>query len=67
MTEQAIEYVDTIVTSDWHMGSALCKGQAILTMMRAFKCRRIVLLGDILDDRLDLHRLKRGHFDLLSF
>jgi len=44
------EQVDTLIVSDLHLKSWLCKIRAIEGMLAYFSCRQMVLGGDIVDD-----------------
>ena len=58
--------VDTFVVSDVHLGTDLSRPAALLSTLQSYKFRRLILLGDILDD-LNFHRLPRRHWNLLAY
>lgn len=58
--------VDTFVVSDVHLGTDLSRPAALLGTLQRYSFRRLILLGDILDD-LNFHRLPRRHWDLLAY
>lgn len=61
-----IEEVDTLIVSDVHLGTDLSRPDALLATLQRYTFRRLILLGDILDD-LDFSRLPRHHWDLLAY
>lgn len=56
---------DTLVISDLHLGSEVCRADEILKVLSQWKFRRLVILGDAFDDTR-FRRLKRNHFKVLS-
>lgn len=60
------EAIDTLILSDVHLGSRTSRAREALQMLKAHMFRRLVLLGDIFDD-LNFHRLKKDHWDFLSY
>jgi UDP-2,3-diacylglucosamine pyrophosphatase LpxH len=65
MRDQKKERVDTLIASDWHLGSKICEAKTIIVMLSHFKYERLILNGDIFDD-LDLSGMRRSHFDILK-
>lgn len=61
-----VREVDTFVVSDVHLGTDLSRPAALLATLQRYNFRRLILLGDILDD-LNFHRLPRRHWDLLAY
>lgn len=61
-----IQEVDTFVVSDVHLGTDLSRPAALLATLQRYSFKRLILLGDILDD-LNFHRLPRRHWDLLAY
>jgi len=61
-----IEEVDTLLVSDVHLGTELSRSAALLATLRRYTFRRLILLGDILDD-VNFARLSRPHWDLLAY
>lgn len=61
-----VREVDTFIVSDVHLGANLSRPTALLTTLQRYRFRRLILLGDILDD-LNFHRLPRRHWDLLAY
>jgi UDP-2,3-diacylglucosamine pyrophosphatase LpxH len=58
--------VDTLIVSDLHLGTDLSRPAAMLATLRRYSFRRLILLGDILDD-LNFSRLPRDHWNLLAY
>jgi UDP-2,3-diacylglucosamine pyrophosphatase LpxH len=61
-----IQEVDTFIVSDLHLGTDLSRPTALLATLQRYSFRRLILLGDILDD-LNFSRLPRRHWDLLAY
>ncbi|MGH7963637.1 MAG: UDP-2,3-diacylglucosamine diphosphatase [Candidatus Binatia bacterium] len=61
-----IEEVDTLIVSDVHLGTELSRSTALLATLQRSTFRRLILLGDILDD-VNFGRLSRPHWDLLAY
>jgi UDP-2,3-diacylglucosamine pyrophosphatase LpxH len=61
-----IQAVDTFIVSDVHLGTDLSRPAALLATLQRYTFRRLILLGDILDD-LNFSRLPRRHWDLLTY
>jgi UDP-2,3-diacylglucosamine pyrophosphatase LpxH len=59
-------YYDTIIVSDVHLGSNLSEAKKLLDFLKTMQFKRLILLGDIFAD-LNFSRLKREHWDLLSY
>lgn len=57
---------DTVILSDLHLGSETSKAREALEALQAMTFRRLILLGDIFCD-LNFRRLKKEHWDFLSF
>jgi UDP-2,3-diacylglucosamine pyrophosphatase LpxH len=60
------QVVDTIIVSDVHLGTGLSRPAALLATLQRFTFKRLILLGDILDD-LNFNRLPRHHWKLLAY
>ncbi len=56
---------DTILISDLHLGSEVCRAQEATCFLRQAVFNRLVLLGDIFCD-LNFRRLKKQHWQFLS-
>ncbi|HVO59319.1 MAG TPA: UDP-2,3-diacylglucosamine diphosphatase [Terriglobales bacterium] len=57
---------DTVILSDLHLGSEVCRAKAALEMLKGISFRRLILLGDIFCD-LNFRRLKKEHWQFLSY
>jgi UDP-2,3-diacylglucosamine pyrophosphatase LpxH len=57
---------DTVILSDLHLGSELSRADEAREMLRSLAFRRLILLGDVFCD-LNFRRLKKKHWDFLSF
>ena len=57
---------DTVILSDLHLGSEVCRAKAALQMLKGISFRRLILLGDIFCD-LNFRRLKKEHWQFLSY
>lgn len=66
---QRVDYkiqVDTLIISDIHLGSEVSRPAQVRKMLESYRFKRLILLGDIFDD-LNFHRLKKEHWNLLSY
>ncbi|MGH8007679.1 MAG: hypothetical protein ACREQ3_11795, partial [Candidatus Binatia bacterium] len=61
-----VREVDTLLVSDVHLGSDLSRPPALLSILKQHAFKRLILLGDILDD-LNLSRLQRHDWELLRY
>lgn len=59
-------WADTLIISDLHLGSRLSRAEDAHRLLRSQAFRRLILLGDIFCD-LNFRRLKRKHWELLSY
>lgn len=57
--------IDTLILSDVHLGSPVCRSRALLHLLIRTRFRKLVLNGDIFDD-LDFTRLSKDDWALLS-
>ena len=57
---------NTIVVSDIHLGSDMSRAGELISVLDSWTFERLILLGDIFDD-LNFKRLRRLHWDLLSY
>ncbi len=58
--------IDTIIISDVHLGSKVSRSDILVTELKKYDYKHLILLGDIFDD-LNFKRLKKSHWDLLSY
>ncbi len=58
-------HAETMVVSDLHLGLPTSRAAALLDTLRAWRFRRLILLGDIFHD-LNFDRLNADHWALLS-
>ena len=65
-TLPCVQEVDTFIVSDLHLGTDLSRPVALLATLKRYTFKRLILLGDILDD-LNFSRLPRQHWDLLAY
>lgn len=57
---------DTVIVSDIHLGSAVCRARALREALAAwYPFRRLIILGDLFED-LNLARLGKADFELLD-
>jgi len=61
-----VEEVETLILSDVHLGSDLSRADALLTTLKSYAFRRLILLGDVLDD-LNFSRLPASHWAILAY
>jgi UDP-2,3-diacylglucosamine pyrophosphatase LpxH len=61
-----IESYDVLILSDLHLGSENSKATEAFELLRSKQFRKLILLGDIFCD-LNFRRLKRDHWDFLSY
>jgi UDP-2,3-diacylglucosamine pyrophosphatase LpxH len=57
---------DTLIISDLHLGSVVSRAEDARCMLQSKTFHRLILLGDIFCD-LDFRRLKKEHWELLSY
>ena len=57
---------DTVIISDLHLGSDLCRAKDACRMLKSTAFRRLILLGDIFCD-LNFRRLTKEHWQFLSY
>jgi len=57
--------VDTLIVSDIHLGSDVCRSDALLATIRSHRFRRLILNGDVFDD-LNFTRLTKQDWRVLS-
>jgi UDP-2,3-diacylglucosamine pyrophosphatase LpxH len=60
------EYYDVMILSDLHLGSEISKANEAFDLLNSSEFRKLILLGDIFCD-LNFRRLKRDHWDFLSY
>jgi UDP-2,3-diacylglucosamine pyrophosphatase LpxH len=58
--------IDTFIVSDIHLGADLSRADALLHTLQRYTFKRLILLGDILDD-LNFSRLPRSHWNVLAY
>ncbi|MBI1292559.1 UDP-2,3-diacylglucosamine diphosphatase [bacterium] len=57
---------DTVVISDVHLGSHVCRAKELRKALRSwFPFRRLIILGDLFDD-LNFSRLNKHHFGVID-
>lgn len=59
--------MNTVVISDLHLGSEVCRSHSILSFLESFDClnSRLVLNGDIFDN-INFAKLKKSHWKILK-
>jgi UDP-2,3-diacylglucosamine pyrophosphatase LpxH len=57
---------DTLILSDLHLGSEVCRAYDATRMLKENSFRRLILLGDIFSD-LNFGRLKKEHWQFLGY
>jgi UDP-2,3-diacylglucosamine pyrophosphatase LpxH len=57
---------DTLILSDLHLGSEVCRARDATRMLKESSFRRLILLGDIFSD-LNFGRLKKEHWQFLGY
>ncbi|HRE39919.1 MAG TPA: UDP-2,3-diacylglucosamine diphosphatase [Ignavibacteria bacterium] len=58
--------VSTLIISDIHLGSPVSRPKKVKETLEKYNFNKLILLGDIFDD-LNFKRLKKDHWNLLSF
>jgi UDP-2,3-diacylglucosamine pyrophosphatase LpxH len=58
--------IDTVIVSDVHLGSSLSLTREFLECLQSLNFKRLILNGDMFDD-LNFDRLKRDHWEVLSY
>ena len=56
---------NTIIISDVHLGSGVSRAKKLLSTLKKWNFKRLILLGDIFDD-LDFRNLNDDHWNLLA-
>jgi UDP-2,3-diacylglucosamine pyrophosphatase LpxH len=64
-TQSPRNVTDTLVLSDLHLGSEVCRARELVKLIKGIQFRRLIILGDAFDDTR-FHRLRRSHFKVLS-
>lgn len=57
--------IDTLIVSDIHLGSEVCRAGALLSTLKRYRFRRLILNGDVFDD-LNFTRLTKEDWKVLS-
>lgn len=63
--ELAARTTHTLVISDIHLGSPVCRAHDLRRVMRSWSFQRLVILGDLFDN-LKFFRLQKHHWKLLG-
>ncbi|MEK7181331.1 MAG: metallophosphoesterase family protein [Patescibacteria group bacterium] len=58
--------IDTLIISDTHLGSEVSRAEKAFAVLKKYKFRQLILLGDIFDD-LNFNHLEKSHWELLSY
>jgi len=61
-----VDYFDTIVISDLHLGSEVSRAGDALELLQKLRFNRLILLGDIFAD-LNFRRLTKEHWKFLGY
>ncbi|MFA6338987.1 MAG: UDP-2,3-diacylglucosamine diphosphatase [Candidatus Paceibacterota bacterium] len=61
-----ITEVDTLIFSDVHLGSEVSRASTLLQVLKRYRFKRLIILGDMFDD-LNFKRLKKEHWKLISY
>jgi len=61
-----VDYFDTIVISDLHLGSEISRAGDALELLQSIRFKRLILLGDIFAD-LNFRRLTKEHWKFLGY
>jgi UDP-2,3-diacylglucosamine pyrophosphatase LpxH len=61
-----VDYSDTIVISDLHLGSEVSRAGDALELLQKIRFKRLILLGDIFAD-LNFRRLTKEHWKFLGY
>lgn len=61
-----VEEIETLLLSDVHLGSDLSRPDALLATLKKYAFKRLILLGDVLDD-VNFSRLPTSHWNLLAY
>jgi hypothetical protein len=56
---------NTLVVSDIHLGSPVCKVKSIISVLKKEKYNTLIINGDLLDNKY-IGRYKKGHWKVLS-
>lgn len=65
-SQQNIRDVDTVIISDVHLGSPVCRAKQLVEVLEGFRFKRLILNGDIFDD-VNFKRLSGAHWKFLSY
>jgi UDP-2,3-diacylglucosamine pyrophosphatase LpxH len=58
--------IDTFIVSDTHLGSRLSNSDHLLEILKDYRFKKLILLGDIFDD-LNFNRLTKKDWNFLSY
>lgn len=58
--------VDTMIISDIHLGSEVCRSHELLKLLKSYSFKRLILNGDVFDD-LNFKRLRGDDWDFLNY
>ena len=58
--------VHTLIVSDIHLGFSLSRSKELLDLLRTIQCKRLIILGDLFDDR-NWSRLGTNAWSFLSY
>jgi len=58
--------VDTPIISDVHLGSNVCEAKKLLKILKIYRFKRLIMVGDIFDN-LNFKRLKKSQWKVLSY
>lgn len=63
--EKELIFVDTLIVSDIHLGSDVCRAHDLLRTLKQHRFKRLILNGDVFDD-LNFTRLTKDDWKVLS-
>jgi UDP-2,3-diacylglucosamine pyrophosphatase LpxH len=65
MSKKEKTKVDTLIISDIHLGSDVCRSEKLVEVLESYKFRKLIINGDIFES-LNLKRLNTAHWNVLS-
>lgn len=65
VSHNLIMNTNTLIISDLHLGSSVCRDRLIIKILNQWKFNRLIILGDAFDSHL-IKRLKKKHLEVID-
>lgn len=63
--KRPVKVFDTVVISDLHLGSKICRAEELCRFLTETRCRRLIINGDVFDS-INMKRLSKKHWKVLT-